>query len=152
MPLSKPIVDPALRALIEFAEDGIKAAEERLFGKSESRHYSEADRENFRATQTKVQQLLDSLSHGPRLAVEIGSGAVKGLVSNLPLDVLVLDYDVDSVDEDALISVPDEDGSPTSAQAMLLPNKDCVDQADLDRLAALFSAFHRGEPAPAFKP
>lgn len=152
MPLSTTIVDPALRALIEFAEDGLKAAEERLFGKDESHHYSDSDRENFRATQTTVRQLIDSLSQGPRLAVEIGSGAVKGLLSNVPLDVLVLDYDVDSVDEDALISVPDEDGSPTSAQAMLLPNKDRVEQADLDRLAALFSAFDRAEPAPAFKP
>lgn len=152
MPESKSITAPSLKELGDFAEEGLKAAQGRLFGKDESRHYSEEDRANFEAKRERMQQLIDALRRGPRIVIEIGDGALSGVISDIPVDVLVLDYDVEVMDDGALISVPNNAGDAVAAQAIHMPAAHRDTDKDKARLSALFDAYERDEPPPRYRP
>lgn len=46
----------------------------------------------------------------PRIFVKISGGRVQGAVSDVPIDVEVLDYDTDGVEDDELYAVPEKNG------------------------------------------
>lgn len=58
----------------------------------------------------------------PLVVVKISGGCVTGTVSNIPgVDVLVVDYDVDSFEDDGLRSFPEKDGSHAAAVSFFEP-------------------------------
>ena len=98
-------------------------------------------RSAFEQTQDQaVQALAQCLLEGPpKVMVEVGDGAVSSVISAIPVRLLVVDYDVDSVDEEVLTKVPDGEGGSDMAQLIEMPVRPSTPR-QLERMQAVFEA------------
>ena len=71
------------------------------------------------ASQPAAAELLSDLraiiAHPPRLVITTDGGLVQSIVSDLPLQPTVIDYDVEGADPDTLTAVDQADGSTSPA-------------------------------------
>ena len=78
----------------------------------------------------------------PRIVVTLEGGLVQNITSNLPAEVLVIDYDTECAEEDRLTNVPQGEGREDE------PAWCWYQDADLDapRVAELFAVVQKQEP------
>lgn len=125
-----------------------------------------SDKENFERSDLEWQMLLKSIptqqiqefiddmngvyNVKPCVFVKVSGGRVQGTVSNMPLDVTVLDYDIDGCGDDELVDIPEADGEMCAAivydEAPLVDEAYCemietaIELADDEVLAAVSPA------------
>lgn len=75
---------------------------------------------------------------GVRVGIRLEGGIVQSVFADAPIDALVIDYDVDTMDEDSIYDVPQGDG--TTSRAWLYEERAPAMPDELDRLYALVCA------------
>ena len=76
----------------------------------------------------------------PRIVIRLEGGCVQAVLSDTPVELMVVDYDTDGGDPAEMDSIPQNDGSTVEAFVTTfdcLPNKE--DDSFIQRLFSLFN-------------